>query len=173
MNNSDISLSIRVDDVSLLELVFQVGSSNFEGAHLVMELDNPQNDFNMSRADNRALMQSTVSVKCEMHNVDGDESSNPLMIFGTTLGVVVSVPIPQSAAGDARHMAGVDYSTARRDSKMTNALRLEAIKHAHAFASMKLSELSAMSVCPKIALPPIDPDALLRDLKRHEVEWGI
>ena len=70
----------------------------------------------------------------------------------------------------ARHMAGQDDARSRRNNKMAHALRLEAIKAAHGFASAKLVELSCVSGAPKLILPSIDADALLRDIEQQEID---
>lgn len=170
MSDTDIALAIRIDDISLLEAVFQAQKPPSGDAKVAMFIDSPENTFTVDERDHRLVLRSVVAVRYELGPDAGTEKSSPDSLFGMTLGVVTSSPVMGDAVVSARHMAGSDDAVARRDNKMAHALRLEAIKAGHSFASAKLAELSALSPSPKVLLPAIDADELLRDLEKQEVE---
>lgn len=170
MSDTDIALAIRIDDISLLESVFQAQKPVSNDAKVAMLINNPENAFSVDDEAHRLVLRSVVTVRYELGSNAGTEDSDPDSLFGMTLGVVASVPAMGDAAVAARHMAGNDDAVARRDNKMAHALRLEAIKAGHAFASAKLAELSALSPSPKVLLPAIDADELLRDLEKQEID---
>lgn len=170
MSDSDISLAIRIDDISLLEAVFQAQKPVSADAKIAMLINNPENTFSVDDESHRLILRSVVTVRYELGKDAGGEKSDPDSLFGMTLGIVASAPAMGDAAVTARHMAGNDDAKARRDNKMAHALRLEAIKAGHSFASAKLAELSALSPSPKVLLPAIDADELLRDLEKQEID---
>lgn len=170
LSDSDISLAIRIDDVSLLELAFQANEAVAGDSTVSMSIENPQCDFDIDRESKRQLLRSVVTVRFELVNNGRPADQAPAVVFGTTIGVIASVPVMGDAVVVARHMAGKDDARSRRDNKMAHALRLEAIKEAHGFASAKLVGLSSESATPKLILPSIDADALLRDIEKQEID---
>lgn len=170
LSDTDIALAIRIDDISLLEAVFQAQKPVSKDAKVAMLINCPENNFNVDDEAHRLVLRSVVTVRYELGANAGSEESDPDSLFGMTLGVVASVSAMGDAAVAARHMAGNDDAVARRDNKMAHALRLEAIKAGHAFASAKLAELSALSPSPKVLLPAIDADELLHDLEKQEID---
>ena len=170
MSDTDISLAIRIDDISLLEMVYQSQKPPKDDSGVAMMLDNPESNFEVDEEFGRIVLRAVVTVRYELGEKAGQPDSDPALIYGTTLGVVVSAPVMGEAVVHARHMAGADDARSRRDDKMAHALRLEAIKAAHGFASAKLAELTALSPSPKMLLPAIDAEVLLADIERQQVE---
>lgn len=170
MSNSDISLAIRIDDITLLELVFQANEAVTDDSTVSMSIENTQSDFDIDDESKRQLLRSVITVRFELVNNGRPSDSSPAVVFGATIGVFASVPVMGDAVVAARHMAGSDDARSRRDNKMGHALRLEAIKAAHGFAGAKLMGLSCESAMPKLIFPSIDADALLRDIERQEID---
>lgn len=170
LSDSDISLAIHIEDISLLELLFQSNSPVSDDAKIAMSLENPQSDFDVDRKLGKQLLRSLVCVRFELGSADGGQEEPPAVVFAATLGLIASVPLMGDEVITARHMAGQDDARSRRNNKMAHALRLEAIKAAHGFASAKLVELSCVSGAPKLILPSIDADALLRDIEKQEID---
>ena len=171
---SDISLAIRIDDISLLESVFRSRGPVPSGAQSRMLLTNPEHSFSTDRAAGRLVMRGVVSVEFSLvvdaKQAAGDGKEIEVLGFGTAVGVVASAPLMGDALA-ARHMSGPDPDAeARRDTRMEHALRLEAIRAGHSFASAKLTEMSALSPTGTLALPLIDADELLHDIEASEME---
>ncbi|WP_322155575.1 hypothetical protein [Paratractidigestivibacter sp.] len=168
MGDTDITLAIRVDDITLLEQAFKAVKPMSQASGIAMSIDNPESVFDFDAENKRTVLRAVVTIRLEAGENAGKPDSDPALVFGTTLGVVTSVAAMESTAGAARPMAGGDDPEARRDDKMSRSLLLEAIKAAHGFASAKLAELSSLSPTPKILLPAIDADTLLIDLERRQ-----
>ena len=170
LRDTDIGLAIRVDDITLLKFFFEAQKPVASDAKVAMLITNPESSFSVDEDFHRLVLRAVVVVRYELGKDAGSKSSNPDSLFGMTLGIVVSAPAMGETAVSARHMAGNDDAVVRLDSKMAHALRLEAIKAGHSFASAKLAEMSALSPSPKVLLPVIDTDELLLDLEKQEIE---
>lgn len=147
MSDADIALAIRVDDVSLLELNFAARGPLPALGRSAMLMDNPEHELIVDEEADRLALKAVVTVQFTLADEKAamDNSGEETLLFAAALGVVTSV-------------AGQSSENIER------ALRAEAIKAAHAFASTKLAEMTALSPMGKVLLPAIDADELLRDL---------
>lgn len=177
MPDNDISLAIRLENLTLLESVFHTQMAPSENAQVQMQIVNPENRFDVDVKSHRTVLRATVGLNYTIME-DGagaaaPEEGAPIpLLFNVLLGVVVSVPFMEGAAiGGAAHLAGAaDNATAQRDKAMEQAMRVEAIKATHAYATNKLAEQSAMSPLGQIALPLIDADQILVDIMKNDAE---
>lgn len=177
VSDADISMAIRVDDLSLLECTFHADTPLDASRKAVkMLITNPDNQFSFDAKGHRTILRALVNVQFGLVPEDATAQAAPnedtplLLHFGTVVGVVASAPILGTAAVAARHMAGAGKTAeAQRDKKTEHALRLEAIRAGYSFAQAKLAEMSALSPAGgTVMLPLIDADALLVDLERSE-----
>lgn len=175
-DKNDISMAIRLDDLSILECVFHTEAplDQFE-PQVRLLITNPDASFTFDTKARRTVLRSMVSVQyglfAPMPTEDVPEDAKPveLVHFDLIAGTVTSVPVMGEAVKAGRHMAGAAQDAeANRDQKMEHMLRLESIKAAYAYASGKLHELSSMSPVGPIMLPLIDADELLASIERDE-----
>lgn len=180
MSDTDISMAIRVDDLSLLECTFHADTP-LDGSRkaVKMLITNPDNQFDVDARGNRTILHALVNVQFGLVPEGTEARATPgkdtplLLHFGTVVGVVVSAPALGGAAAATRNAAGAARTAgaveAQRDEEMEHALRLEAIRAGYSFAQAKLAEMSALSPAGgTVMLPLIDADALLVDLERSE-----
>lgn len=177
MDGSDITLAIRIDDLTLLESVFHTDAPVGEGAPLTrLSITNPQHDFAFDEKSQRTTLQAMVNVQFGMAGIPPKEAAvlgdgaDPVefLHFGLVAGVAASVAKVGDAVASARHMAGGESDAeAQRDRNTQHALRLEAIKATYALATSRLAEASSLSPLGRVVLPPIDADALLLELERE------
>lgn len=175
MSDTDISLAVQVDNLTLFESVFHTEKPAGENAQTRMAISNPDNRFDLDLKARRTVLRATVGVQFGIYDEDSDAAARqgedvptPLL-FNVLVGVVVSTPFMGEAAPQARHLAGAEATdTAQRDKHMEQAMRVEAIKAGYAFAQTKLAEASALSPLGTIMLPLIDADEILVDIERQE-----
>lgn len=172
-NDSDISLAMRVDDLSLLECVFHAAPADGLSGESRLSITSPEKHFSLDVKNRQNVLRVMVAI--EFGVADTSEPAGEkgevaeFLHFGALVGVVVTSPLMGEAAIAARHMAGSeDTATAQRDKKMEHAMRLEAIKTAYAFATSKLAEMSAMSPMGTVMLPLIDADQILIDIEKAD-----
>lgn len=176
MNETDFTLAIHVDDISMLECIFHTEPPTQETQPSVrLMVTNPKNQFSLDRQTRRTVLHGSVNIQFGLSDATPNPSApndvREFVHFGLIAGVTASVPAIKEAAGTARHMAGKPQdANAHRDKNMEHALRLEAIKAAYALASSKFSEMSAMSPLGKMTLPLIDADELLYDMQKDDAE---
>lgn len=176
MGASDISLAMRVDDLTLLECVFSaepIPREPVPQGRLVVA--SPDHRLSLDVRARRNVLRARVQVDYALAVPGGGEGADgggvrEVLRFGVVVGVVVTTPVLGDAAVSARHMAGAERDAAvERDRAMERSLRLEAIKAGHAFAQAKLAEMSALSPAGPVMLPLVDADQILLDIERGEV----
>lgn len=173
---ADISLAMDLEDMTLLECVFQAPAP-IEGRSLDRRLlvQNPGKKFSLDVKRRKNVLRAMVEIqfglfdKKEKVNVP-DLGMQPLELvhFSLTAGVVVTAPLMGDEAIAPRHLAGSKAPEEHRDEKMERAMRIEAIKAAYSLASTKLFELSSASPIGSMLLPLIDSDEILDDITRRE-----
>lgn len=183
MEENDIAMAIRLDDLAILESVFHteapLGDSQPDSRLLIT---NPNATFSFDVKSRRTVLRSLVSIQYGLFVPSSPDASagngvegSELLHFALLAGAVVSVPVMGGAVKTGgRHMAGSSGQTddSVRDKKMEHAMRVEAIKAAYGFASSQLSGLSSMSPLGRIMLPLIDADELLVSIERDEGASG-
>ena len=172
-NDSDISLAMRVDDISLIECVFHAAPVSGRSGESRLAITNPEKHFSLDVKNRQNVLRAMVAVQFGIADPSapaGEKGEIPEFLhFGMLVGVVATSPLMGEAAIAARHMAGSeDSAAAQRDKKMEHAMRLEAIKTAYAFATSKLAEMSAMSPMGVMVLPLIDADQILIDIEKAD-----
>lgn len=173
MSDTDISLAMRVDDLSLIECVFHAAPVAERTGESRLAITNPDKRFSLDVKNRQNVLRAMVGVQFGIADPSapaGEQGERPEFLhFGALVGVVVTSPIMGDAAIAARHMAGSEESAAaQRDKKMEHAMRLEAIKAGYAFAASKLAEMSAMSPMGTVMLPLIDADEILIDIEKND-----
>ena len=174
VNDSDISLAMRVDDLSLIECVFHAEPLPQDPApksHLLVSC--PSRQSSVDAEHRRNVLRTMVSVRFGLTDPSSEGGDEPrdLLQLGVVVGVVVTSPLMGEAAIAARHMAGSEEdAVSQRDRKMLHSMLLEAIKSGYAFASSKMVELSSMSAAGPVMLPLIDADEILIDIEKNDAE---
>ena len=173
MSDTDISLAMRVDDLSLIECVFHAAPVAERTGESRLAITNPDKRFSLDVKNRQNVLRAMVGIQFGIADPSapaGEQGEHPEFLhFGALVGVVVTSPIMGDAAIAARHMAGSEESAAaQRDKKMEHAMRLEAIKAGYAFATSKLAEMSAMSPMGTVMLPLIDAAEILIDIEKND-----
>lgn len=180
MSENDISLAIRLENLTLLESIFHTSALPSESAQTQLQIINPENRFDVDVKAHRTVLRATVGVRYAIVEEDdaaqaaqSPENDVPTpLLYNQLMGVVVSVPfMGDTAVSPGRHMAGAeDDTTVYRDKRMEQNMRIEAIKAAYAYATSKLAEQSAMSPLGQIVLPLIDADEILDDIMHADAQ---